>query len=61
MAAEAIVVFEPGKFPNLPALRQRAGHTASKARFIAAQFEGYFEDGNWLQHGRGTPTPWRHG
>jgi threonine aldolase len=49
MAAEAIVVFEPGKFPNLPAIRQRAGHTASKARFIAAQFEGYFEDGGWLK------------
>lgn len=48
MMAEAIVVFEPGKFPNLPALRQRAGHTASKARFIAAQFEGYFEDNGWL-------------
>jgi len=49
MMAEAIVVFEPGKFPNLPALRQRAGHTASKARFIAAQFEGYFENDNWLR------------
>lgn len=52
MAAEAIVVFEPGKYPNLPAIRQRAGHTASKARFIAAQFEGYFLDGNWLQTAR---------
>lgn len=52
MAAEAIVVFEPGKFANLPALRQRAGHTASKARFIAAQFEGYFENGGWLQTAR---------
>jgi len=49
MMAEAIVVFEPGRFQTLPALRQRAGHTASKARFIAAQFEGYFEDGNWLR------------
>lgn len=52
MAAEAIVVFEPGKFPNLPAIRQRAGHTASKARFIAAQFEGYLEDDNWLKTAR---------
>lgn len=52
MAAEAIVVFEPGRFPNLTALRQRAGHTASKARFIAAQFEGYFENGGWLQTAR---------
>jgi threonine aldolase len=59
MAAEAIIVFEPGRFPNLPALRQRAGHTASKARFIAAQFEGYFENGNWLktaQHANAMST-----
>lgn len=52
MAAEAIVVFTPGKFPNLPAIRQRAGHTASKARFIAAQFEGYFEGDGWLRTAR---------
>jgi threonine aldolase len=52
MAAEAIVVIEPGRFPNLTALRQRAGHTQSKARFIAAQFEGYFENGGWLQTAR---------
>jgi threonine aldolase len=52
MMAEAVVVFEPGKFPSLPTIRQRAGHTASKARFIAAQFEGYFEDGNWLNTAR---------
>jgi len=52
MAAEAIVVFEPRRFPNLPAIRQRAGHTASKARFIAAQFEGYLQDGNWLETAR---------
>jgi len=49
MMAEAVLVFDPGRFPNLAAIRQRAGHTASKARFIAAQFEGYFEDGNWLK------------
>lgn len=52
MAAETIVVFEPGRFPNLPAIRQRAGHTASKARFIAAQFEGYFEQEHWLATAR---------
>lgn len=52
MAAEAIIVFEPGRFANLPAIRQRAGHTASKARFIAAQFEGYLENGNWLATAR---------
>lgn len=52
LMAEAVVVFEPGRFPNLTAIRQRAGHTASKARFIAAQFEGYFESGTWLRTAR---------
>lgn len=56
MAAEAIIVFEPGRYPNLQAIRQRAGHTASKARFIAAQFEGYLTDGNWLATARHANT-----
>jgi len=47
-AADAIVVFAPEKFGDIAALRQRAGHNASKARFVAAQFEAYFADGNWL-------------
>lgn len=51
-AAEAIVVFAPERFGDLGAIRQRAGHTASKARFVAAQFEGYFEDGGWLTTAR---------
>ena len=49
LAAEAIVVFEPGRWPDLPILRQRAGQTLSKARFAAAQFEAYLVDGNWLR------------
>ena len=48
-AADAIVVFSPERFGDIATLRQRAGHTMSKARFAAAQFEGYFEDGNWLR------------
>lgn len=51
-AAEAIVVFTPGRFPDLANLRQRAGHGLSKTRFIAAQFEGYFADGGWLATAR---------
>jgi len=47
-AADAIVVFAPEKFGDIAALRQRAGHNASKARFVAAQFEAYLADGNWL-------------
>ncbi|MDB5540401.1 MAG: L-threonine aldolase [Devosia sp.] len=48
-AAEAIVVFSPGKLRDLAARRQRAGHTFSKSRFVAAQFEAYLTDGNWLR------------
>ena len=47
-AAEAIIVFSPGRWPELAVRRARAGHTFSKARFVAAQFEGYLEGGNWL-------------
>lgn len=47
-AAEAIVVFDPAAYPELPLLRQRAGHGLSKQRFLAAQFEGYFADDAWL-------------
>jgi threonine aldolase len=48
-AAEAIVAFKPGLFPGMEQRRQRAGHVFSKARFVAAQFEGYFEGGAWLK------------
>jgi threonine aldolase len=48
-AAEAIVVFEPGRFADLEVLKSRAGHTFSKARFVAAQFEGSLAEGNWLR------------
>jgi threonine aldolase len=49
IAAEAIVVFEPGRLKDIGAIRQRAGHTFSKSRFIAAQFDAYLENGNWLR------------
>ncbi|MGN6490250.1 MAG: threonine aldolase family protein [Devosia sp.] len=48
-AAEAIVVFAPEKLRDLAARRQRAGQTFSKARFVAAQFDAYLADGNWLR------------
>ncbi len=48
-AAEAIVVFDPGAFPHLSNLRQRAGHGLSKQRFIAAQYDGYLTDDAWLR------------
>ncbi len=48
-AAEAIVSFRPGQFDGMEQRRQRAGHVFSKARFVAAQFEGYFAGGGWLK------------
>lgn len=48
-AAEAVVVFEPKRFPDLVNIRQRAGQGMSKTRFIAAQYEGYFNNGGWLK------------
>ncbi len=49
LAAEAIVVFQPNRFPDLANLRQRMGHGMSKTRFVAAQYEGYFAGGGWLK------------
>ena len=48
-AAEAIIVFQPGALANLEVLKSRAGHTFSKARFVSAQYEGYFADDGWLK------------
>jgi threonine aldolase len=48
-AAEAILVFNPARLGDLDVLKSRAGHTFSKARFVAAQFEAYLDDGNWLK------------
>src|SRR5690606_27431476 len=52
LGAEAIIVFSHGLVPDLPLIRQRAGQVMSKARFVAAQFEGYFADGAWLRAAR---------
>lgn len=47
--ADAVVVFNPEVGKDLRLLRQRAGQTFSKARFISAQFEAYFTDDLWLR------------
>ncbi|HEX2727287.1 MAG TPA: low specificity L-threonine aldolase [Beijerinckiaceae bacterium] len=52
LAAEAIVVFDPALAESLAYRRKRAGHLLSKGRFIAAQFEGYFGAGHWLDNAR---------
>lgn len=48
--AEAIVVMDPAKARDMPFMRKRAAHLFSKSRFIAAQFDGYFRDGLWLEN-----------
>ena len=48
-AAEAILVFNRRGLGDLDVLKSRAGHTFSKARFVAAQFEAYLTDDTWLK------------
>ncbi|MDG4875863.1 low specificity L-threonine aldolase [Mesorhizobium sp. WSM4935] len=47
--ADAVVILNPDLGKDLRLLRQRAGQTFSKARFISAQFEAYFTDDLWLR------------
>jgi threonine aldolase len=47
--AEALVFLNPKQAKDLPFIRKRAAQLFSKTRFIAAQFEAYFEDGLWLK------------
>jgi threonine aldolase len=46
-AAEAVVFFDAARGQEMPWRRKRAGHTISKARFVAAQFEALLADGHW--------------
>lgn len=47
--AEAVVFMDPAKADEFPFIRKRAAQLFSKSRFIAAQFEAYFEGGLWLE------------
>lgn len=47
-AAEAVLFFDPARAGEMKWRRKRAGHTLSKGRLIAAQFEGLLRDGHWL-------------
>ncbi|MEM6461743.1 MAG: low specificity L-threonine aldolase, partial [Pseudomonadota bacterium] len=46
--AEAVVVFDPDIAKDFPFIRKRSAHLFSKSRFIAAQFEAYFQDDLWM-------------
>jgi len=50
--AEAVVLFEPSKAAEFAFYRKRGAQLFSKSRFIAAQFEAYFEDDLWLASAR---------
>ncbi|WP_319532346.1 low specificity L-threonine aldolase [uncultured Cohaesibacter sp.] len=50
--AEAVVFFNPADASDFIYRRKRAGHLFSKMRFVAAQFEGYFEKDHWLDNAR---------
>jgi threonine aldolase len=49
LGAEAIVVFKPELAQGLEYRRKRAGHLASKMRFVSAQLLAYVENGLWLK------------
>lgn len=52
LAAEAIVVFDRALADTLPYRIKRGGHTLSKGRLLAAQFEGYLAADHWLGNAR---------
>lgn len=52
LAAEAVVFFNRDDVKDFEFRRKRAGHLWSKQRFIAAQYQAYFEDGLWLKLAR---------
>ncbi|MEZ5920607.1 MAG: low specificity L-threonine aldolase [Parvularculaceae bacterium] len=47
--AEAVVFFNPAAAEEFMFRRKRAAQLFSKMRFVAAQFNAYFEDGLWLE------------
>jgi threonine aldolase len=40
---------DPAKADEFPFIRKRAAQLFSKSRFVAAQFEAYFDGGLWLE------------
>src|SRR5690606_34370582 len=50
--AEAVVFLDPAQARDFPFIRKRAAQLFSKSRFVAAQFQAYFEDGLWLETAR---------
>ncbi len=49
MVAEAVVFFNPADAEDFAWRQKRVGHVWSKGRFLAAQWQAFFEDDLWLQ------------
>ncbi|MEH3109694.1 MAG: low specificity L-threonine aldolase [Agrobacterium cavarae] len=47
--AEAIVYMDPKMAEDLPFIRKRSAQLFSKTRFMAAQFDAYFQNDLWLE------------
>jgi threonine aldolase len=54
LAAEAVVFFEPKLVRDFELRRKRAGHLASKSRYLAAQLLAYLESGVWKRNAERT-------
>ena len=52
MGVEAVIAFDSRRAQELALRRKRAGHLASKMRFLAAQMEAYLEGDLWLANAR---------
>jgi len=52
MGVEAVVLFDPARSWELELRRKRAGHLASKMRYLAAQMDGWLDDDLWLSLAR---------
>jgi threonine aldolase len=52
LAAEAVVIFDRAAADAMHERRKRGGHLISKHRFVAAQFEAFLADDNWLTWAR---------
>lgn len=52
MGVEAVVIFDPAKAWEFELRRKRAGHLASKMRYLSAQVPPWLEGGRWLDHAR---------
>jgi len=49
LGVEAVVIFDPARAWEFELRRKRAGHLASKHRYLAAQMAAWLEDGLWLR------------